>query len=85
MRGEKVPPERKEMVTMHFSDVVGFTAISAGLPAEKVRPAAQGSGRTKHTTIHKHADGQRLLALSWILPSSRYREYPTSERTLPTR
>jgi serine/threonine protein kinase len=37
LRGEKVPPERRDMVTMHFSDIVGFTTISAGMPAEKVR------------------------------------------------
>jgi guanylate cyclase len=36
IRGEKVPPERKEAITMYFSDVVGFTDISSRLPAEKV-------------------------------------------------
>jgi class 3 adenylate cyclase len=36
MRGERVPPERKEAVTMYFSDVVGFTNLSAALPPEKV-------------------------------------------------
>jgi hypothetical protein len=37
LRGEKVPPERRDMITMMFADVVGFTAMSAGMPAEKVR------------------------------------------------
>ena len=36
MRGEKVSPERKEAITMYFSDVVGFTDISSSMPAEKV-------------------------------------------------
>ena len=36
IRGEKVPPERKEAITMYFSDVVGFTDISSAMPAEKV-------------------------------------------------
>ena len=36
MRGEKVPPERKEMITMYFSDIVGFTTLSASLSPEKV-------------------------------------------------
>ena len=36
MRGEKVPPERKEAITMYFSDIVGFTNISASVSPEKV-------------------------------------------------
>jgi guanylate cyclase, other len=36
MRGERLPPEPKEAVTMYFSDVVGFTSMSAELPAEAV-------------------------------------------------
>ncbi len=36
MRGEKVPPERKEAITMYFSDIVGFTNISASISPEKV-------------------------------------------------
>ena len=32
----QVPPERKEMITMFFSDVVGFTDISSSMSAEKV-------------------------------------------------
>ena len=36
MRGEKIPPERKEMITMYFSDIVGFTTISSTIPPEKV-------------------------------------------------
>jgi guanylate cyclase, other len=35
-RGEKIPPESKEMVTMYFSDIVGFTDLSASMSAEKV-------------------------------------------------
>jgi class 3 adenylate cyclase len=34
--GEKVPPEAKPMVSVMFSDVAGFTALSAAMPAEKV-------------------------------------------------
>ena len=36
MRGEKVPPERKEMITMYFSDIVGFTTLSAAMSPEMV-------------------------------------------------
>jgi len=36
MRGQKVPPERKEMITMCFSDIVGFTNISSIISEEKV-------------------------------------------------
>jgi hypothetical protein len=35
-RGERAPPERKEMVTVFFADIVGFTTLSATMPAEKV-------------------------------------------------
>jgi class 3 adenylate cyclase len=62
MRGEKVPPEPREMVTMYVSDVVGFTDISAALPHEKVRDmldrlysrldaAAEACGAAKVETI----------------------------------
>ena len=36
LRGERVPPQRKEMVTMYFSDIVGFTTLSAAMAPEKV-------------------------------------------------
>ena len=36
MKGEKVPPERKDAITMYFSDIVGFTTISASITPEKV-------------------------------------------------
>jgi class 3 adenylate cyclase len=36
LRGERVPPEPKEMVTMFFSDVVGFTVLSGSMPPEAV-------------------------------------------------
>jgi guanylate cyclase len=36
MRGEKVPPERQDMVTMYFSDIVGFTTIASKLTPEQV-------------------------------------------------
>ena len=35
-RGEKVKPERRENVTLYFSDIVGFTNISATLSPAKV-------------------------------------------------
>jgi class 3 adenylate cyclase len=34
--GKKIPPEPKGMVTMFFSDIVGFTTLSSALPAEQV-------------------------------------------------
>lgn len=34
--GEKVPPEKHEMVTVYFSDIVGYTSISSSLDATKV-------------------------------------------------
>jgi class 3 adenylate cyclase len=34
--GRKVEPEYRDSVTIFFSDVVGFTTISASLPPEKV-------------------------------------------------
>lgn len=34
--GEKVPPEKHDMVTVYFSDVVGYTRISSQLDATKV-------------------------------------------------
>lgn len=34
--GEKVPPEQHDMVTVYFSDVVGYTSISSKLEATKV-------------------------------------------------
>jgi class 3 adenylate cyclase len=36
MRGERVPPEKLAMISMFFSDIVGFTDLSSRLPAEKV-------------------------------------------------
>ena len=39
VRGETVPPEPKEDVTMFFSDIVGFTSLSGSLSAEKVARA----------------------------------------------
>jgi serine/threonine protein kinase len=36
--GQRVPPEAKDMVSVFFSDVAGFTAMSASMPAEKVPP-----------------------------------------------
>jgi hypothetical protein len=61
LRGEKVPPERKEMVTMHFSDVVGFTAISAGMPAEKVRAGRETGlgGAARIDSSHVRRKGWR--------------------------
>jgi class 3 adenylate cyclase len=61
-RGEKVAPEPKEMVTMFFSDIVGYTSICAALPVDKVSglldrlydsldAAAQLHGVTKIETI----------------------------------
>ena len=35
-RGERPAPERKDMVTVFFSDVVGFTALSAAMEAQQV-------------------------------------------------
>ena len=34
--GKKVAPEQRDLVTIFFSDVVGFTTISSELPAIKV-------------------------------------------------
>jgi class 3 adenylate cyclase len=34
--GKRIPPEPKSMVTMFFSDIVGFTTLSSTLPAEQV-------------------------------------------------
>ena len=36
MRGVRVPPQHLDMVTMFFSDVVGFTDLSASTAPEKV-------------------------------------------------
>ena len=60
--GEKIPPESKEMVTMYFSDIVGFTDLSASMSAEKVGimldrlfgmldDSAEATGVTKIETI----------------------------------
>lgn len=35
-RGEKVKPERRDDVTIFFSDIVGFTDISATIKPEKI-------------------------------------------------
>ena len=61
-RGDKIAPEAMEMVTMFFSDIVGYTGICAALPAERVSglldrlfdrldAAAQLHGVTKIETI----------------------------------
>ena len=36
VKGEKIPPEHKENITMYFSDIVGFTTISTLITPEKV-------------------------------------------------
>jgi class 3 adenylate cyclase len=35
-QGEKVPPEHHELVSVYFSDIVGFTTISSTITSAKV-------------------------------------------------
>ena len=44
-RGERPAPERKDMVTVFFSDVVGFTALSAAMEAQQVGRGRGSQGR----------------------------------------
>ncbi len=38
-QGEKVAPEHKEMVSVYFSDIVGFTSLSSTISSAKVAAA----------------------------------------------
>jgi serine/threonine protein kinase len=63
LRGEKVPPERRDMVTMHFSDIVGFTTLSAGMPAEMVRAGRQRRARGGGCGVGESGCGSRLAGV----------------------
>jgi hypothetical protein len=36
MQGEKLAPEHKDMVSVYFSDIVGFTTLCADISSAKV-------------------------------------------------